>query len=679
MGPLPGGPCWGCLRRMADDGAGRTELGDYTLLEPGRPLGEGSSGIVHLAEHAISGELVALKVAKPGTAPELFLRQAKIEGGLRHPHIVSARLGPSHEGRPSLVMPFIDGGKLTKHAVRRGPLEKRLELVVKMARAVHAAHEVGVVHCDLKADNVLLDSRGEPHLCDFGVACGVLPAEEGIPLGGTAGWMSPEQVRIWKNRDTEQKERLTTASDVFTLGVLVHWLVTGKLPFGSGEEFYRRVNEEKPPALPRYRPDLGWGMLAVANRALKHDPAARYSSAAALADDLENLRQYRPTTFSVPFAGRAFRWAKRHPGARNAILLLLPCFAIALSLVADRQSKNLREAVLAMNGYAASGQAAAVLYRLRDISEVIARAAESPALRAIAIPPRPIARDASGRELPGDNPCRAQTGLADSAPLRPFAGGFSTMMVLDSSGCVRARVSEEPPPLDFVRRRLDWRDYFAGAKTDSELHERTIGIRKAYRSSVSGLVKFAVSAPLLAAEPGAKAPVFAGVVSGSLTVASALVLPDKRKESERNQVTVVLGPFEGDAPAAGGTREGEYTFLSHPKLKRGAKVILSSSLARELAAKFPPSAKAQFELPRGATLMREGYEDPLSGGRWLAAFAPVGGTGYVVLVQTSEDFANRPNRLLAGFAFTLGAISILLLGAWGGLLLWSQRASRASA
>jgi eukaryotic-like serine/threonine-protein kinase len=669
---MPGVPCWKCLRGIARGLENTTVLGDYELLDPVHPRGEGSSGIVHLAKHRVSGELVALKLARTGTPPELFLRQARIEGALQHPYIVSARIGPLHEGRPSLVMPFIDGGKLSNHSIRQGPLEKRLELAVKIARAVHAAHELGIVHCDLKADNVLLDSRGEPHLCDFGAACGVQPAEEGIPFGGTRGWMSPEQVRLMRGKDSAREARLTTTSDVFTLGVLLYWLVTGDLPFGSGKKFYRRVLEEESPPLPSYRPGLGWGMLAVARRALAKVPSARYSSAAALADDLEALRDHRSTSFPVPFAGRVLRGAKRHPGARNAVLVLLPTFALVLSFVVRHQREDLRQAVLGMNAYAASGHAAAVLYRLRDYAEVVTQAARSPAVVALVLPPRPLERDASGSVLPNQNPCRSQTAVADSAPFKPFDRGFSTFGVIDSSGCLRARISEEAPPLSFIQRRLDWREYFEAAKTDAELGTRTVGIRMAYRSSVSGLVKIALSAPLFASAPGTGQPTFAGVLTGSLVVEATLVLPDRRRMSERDHVTVVLGPFQGDAPTASDTGEDEYTFLSHPELERGAKVTLAPSVARALGAAFPSSKSTQFELPRAAALTREGYEDPLRGGRWLAAFAPVGGTGYVVLVQTREAFVAEQSLVLSQLAVFLAVGWVLLLGAWGGLLIWSR-------
>ncbi len=670
-GPLEGGPCWACLRRFA--GQQPTTLGEYTLVDPEQPIGRGASSIVHLAEHSVSGELVALKLAKPGTPPELFRRQARIEGTLRHRNIVSARLGPEHEGRPSLVMPFIDGGKLSRHALRLAPLEQRLELVVKIAHAVHAANVRGVVYCDLKPDNILIDSNGEPHLCDFAVAAIAPSAGESVPIGGTVGWMSPEQARLCRRPELARDEPLTPASDVFALGILLYWLVTGRLPFGKGDAFYDRVTTEGPPPLPRYGPDLGWGMLAVAHQAMRRVPNERYSSsAAALAKDLEFLRHYQPTSFPVPTAGRVFRLAKRNPGTRDAVLFLLPVIAFVLAIVTRQQQEDLKKAVLGMNAYAASGQAATVLFQLRDYAEVVKRAASAPELSTLVVPARPLELDATGRPLERQNPCRHQTVLADPAPLRPFAAGFSTMMALDSSGCARARVSEEEPSLEFIQRHLATRDYFAGAEHDAKLPERSTWVRKAYRSTVTQQVKFAVSTPLFA--PAAGHQEFIGVVAGSVTVASTLGLANGRPDPRRDQITVVVGPFDPDPRLEARARPDEYTVLSHPKLGRGNKVNLDSELGRRLAAAFKTAAKAQFELPRTAPITREDYEDPIFHDRWLAAFAPVGGTGYVVVVQTRADFAARPVLLLQNIAVGLAATSVLLIGGWVGLWLWGARA-----
>jgi len=674
---LPGGPCWTCLRGLVREEPAPDVLGDYDLVAPEKAHAEGATGRVYEARHRVSGERVALKLAKTERAYELFVRQARFESALTHPNIVRARLGPSHVGRPTLVMPFMTGGKLSQHAVRGAPLDKRLDLALKIARAVQFAHELGVLHCDLKADNILLDAGGEPHLCDFGLARAVVP-DENVVVGGTRGWMSPEQVRELRKREPTAREPLRTGTDIFSLGVLLHWLVTGELPFGRDADFEQRVLDRGVDPLPRYTPDLGWGMLAIARRALESEPDARYPSAAALANDLEHLRRHEPVVgVRLPALGRAFHWAKRHPGARSAVLALLPCFAAATFFVVERQREDLKQAVLSMNAYAASGQAAAVLFQLRDYAEEVARAARIPAIQALVLPPRPLARDASGAELPNQNPCQSQTSLADPGPLKAFGARFSTLFVLDSSGCARARFAEDPPSLWFMQVRYDWRSYFSDAMPDQKPENAKLGVRKAYRSSVSQLIKFAVSSPIFDTSSGAEPAPWIGVLAGSLTVASTLELPrtlHQAREAMSDQVTAVLGPIELDARDE--RAESNFTFLAHPRLARGARVTAPPELEGALKTAVSRAPHAQFELPKAAPTTLARYVDPLFGDRWLAALSPVGGTGYVVVVQSRESFAEAPSRPLARLGVVLASVSVGLLLAWSALATWGSRAAR---
>lgn len=661
--PVPlGGLCGACLMDTAL--ASPRVVGDY---ECHQALGEGAMGTVFLARHVSAGGLVALKLAKlelmetPG-GPELFRRQAKTESALQHPNIVHVQGAGTHEGRPFIVMPLMEGGTLAEAAniARHASPAARLQLVLTIARAVQYAHERGVLHCDLKHENILFDEDGEPHVSDFGLARAIDTGRvrvDGATHGGTRGWMSPEQVRL---------EELTTASDVFALGVLLHWLTTGALPFGEGEDFETRVLAEPAPALPRWwTPGLDWGMRAIAHKALQKEPDQRYASAAGFANDLKRLQEQQAIRgASVPFWGWAWYWALRHVAARYAILLLLPCFALAAQLVARSQKAELRLAALDMNAYAASGQAAAVLYQLRDYAELIERAAVDPAVRALVRGPRRV----PGPTVPGGNinPCQVQTALEDPSPLAHHSQSFSTMVVLDADGCARARVSAEPAPPGYIRNRFDSRDYFAAAHEDAAQRTRRTHVRKAYRSSVSQLIKFAVSTPLFEDQK------WIGVVSGSITAASTLELPRMRRSETNDRMTVLLGPFEGERAS---DDRPMFTFLVHPKLALGAKVELEEGLAAELARAFHrASASApQFQLGTTLPLQRSGYVDPLLGDRWLAAFAPVGGTGYVVLVQTRESVAMKPSAGLTRLAIGLGTVWLALLAAWGCFWFWRGR------
>src|SRR6185369_1753785 len=168
-----------------------------------------------------------------------------------------------------------------------------------------------------------------------------------------------------------------------------------------------------------------------------------YGSAAALVEDLERLRSERPLRGQpIPIWGRCWHWAQRHPGARNAIFLLLPAFALVTLLMAAAQRSELRRSVLDVNAYAASGQAAAVLYQLRDYAEVIERAAADPEVQALTHGPLRVPAPPPG-EVVGQNPCRTQNALELPRALEPYASRFATMVVLDAEGCARARTSEE--------------------------------------------------------------------------------------------------------------------------------------------------------------------------------------------------------------------------------------------
>ena len=648
----------------------RVLIGDYERFHL---LGEGSMGAVYLAKHVASDDVVALKLARPELLERpgglaLFRQQAKTESALQHPHILHVQGVGTHEGRPFMVMPLMEGGTLAEaeNVARFAQPGACLELLLTLARAVQFAHARGVLHCDLKPDNILFDAEGEPRVSDFGMARQIgeagVSASDGVQ-GGTRGWMSPEQVR---------GEALTTASDVFALGVILYWLNTGELPFGDGESFATRVLGDPTPSLRSWTPELAWGLHAIAHRAMRRNAEERYESAAALVEDLERLKAERPLRGeAIPVWGRAWHWAQRHTGARNALFSLLPAFAVLTLYMAATQRAELRHATLDMNAYAASGQAAAVLYQLKEYADIIEQAAADPAVQALTHGPRRVG--ATPSEAKGANPCQLQTALEDSAAMARYASRFSTLFVLDADGCSRARISEEPTHQDYVRTVYDWHDYFSGALADAARPEHSTHVRAAYRSSISRLIKFAVSTPLF--EDGK----WVGVITGSKIAASTLDLPRTKRSDTRDQMTVLIGPFEGErtGPHKPSAQSG-FTFLAHPRLARGQKVMLEPALSSLLTRAFHTLADArQFELVTALPVQRVDYADPLLGGRWLAAFAPVGATGYVVVVQTRDAVAIRPSNGLARIAVTLAGSSAGLLLVYGYFSLWRRNRERA--
>jgi WD40 repeat protein len=238
---------------------------------------------------------------------------------LEHPNIVPVHAAGVHEGRPYFVMRYAAGGTLADRLRERAPgpwardvLRGDVELLAKVARAVHFAHERGVLHRDLKPANVLLDEAGEPMVGDFGLARRVDEAPRVTMTGaalGTPAYMSPEQA---------SGTAVTTATDVYGLGAMLFHQITGRPPFeGAGPvEVLRRVIAEDAPIARELAPWVDRDLSTVCGKCLQRDPAKRYRSAAALADDLDRwLAGEAVTARPIGVLERSWRWARRRPVA----------------------------------------------------------------------------------------------------------------------------------------------------------------------------------------------------------------------------------------------------------------------------------------------------------------------------------------------------------------------------
>lgn len=295
-----------------------TRIGAYRIL---KPLGFGGMGVVYLAEQDSPRRAVALKLLRLDTASatqvERFEQEAELLGRLVHPGIArvyEAGWTETETGRrPFFAMEFVEGRPLTEYAAEAAlDLAARLRLVSQVAEAVHYAHGRGIVHRDLKPSNVLVDARGEPRVLDFGVA---RPLGEGSratktgQLVGTLAYMSPEQA--------SGRFEITPRGDVYSLGVILYELLTGRLPIATEHvplhEAVRRIREDEPISAGAVRRDLRGDIDTILGKALAKEPERRYASAAEFAEDLRLYLEHRPIRARRPTSLYvAWKLVRRH-------------------------------------------------------------------------------------------------------------------------------------------------------------------------------------------------------------------------------------------------------------------------------------------------------------------------------------------------------------------------------
>lgn len=350
-------------------------LGPYRIE---RVLGEGGMGVVYLAEHDAGGfrRPVALKVARAAVASaalaERFAAERDVLARLTHPGI--AHLydgGVTDDGRPFLVMEYVDGLPITAHCAARGlGVRDRVALVQAACRAVDYAHRRLVVHRDLKPSNLFVTGDGQVKLLDFGIAK-VLRADAGAPgeapptlLAFTPAYAAPEQLR---------GERVTTATDVYALGVLAYELIAGRRPHALEDLAPTEVARVVSTVVPR-APTAGASVAAGAGlrdldpvilKALRAEPEERYATPGAFADDLQRVLDGRPVSARPPTAGyRLRRFVRRHRARVVAGIVagaaLLATTGAALSQARAARAEARRAEAERVRAEAASARAARI-------------------------------------------------------------------------------------------------------------------------------------------------------------------------------------------------------------------------------------------------------------------------------------------------------------------------------
>jgi len=333
-----GGP-----RRGAGMPALPRRFGQYELLAE---IERGGMGVVYRARQLNPERVVAIKMIRGGMlAGTANVRRFQMEvaaaASLDHPNIVGVHEVGDIDGQPYYSMPFVQGASLVKlverHHWHSPDGREAAEIVTKVARAIHYAHEQGILHRDLKPGNILLDGSGEPHILDFGLAKWLRADDTLTTTGdvlGSPSYMAPEQA-------AGHAKEATAAADIYGLGAVLYYLLTRKPPFvaDSPLDVIQMVLEGQA-ALPRgLNPRIGVDLERICLRCLEKDPAKRYASAAQMADDLESHLRGEAVTFpAMTLRERLWIWTRSQPA------LALRVTGLLASALVSEVSFRLREA-----------------------------------------------------------------------------------------------------------------------------------------------------------------------------------------------------------------------------------------------------------------------------------------------------------------------------------------------
>jgi hypothetical protein len=630
------------LRSATPDSVIPRRLGRYELFEQ---LGEGGMASVFRARDTHTGEEVALKVNRRPEREERrrFVETYKLAKGLDYAHILPV-LDVGEQGDfLYITMPLVPGGRTLQSWIDEGHRDARevVQLLIPIVKAVGHLNVEGktpIIHRDIKPSNILLANNDTLALLgDFGVARTI--AERGFTATGAAvgtpAFMSPEQAA---------GQPLEMLSDIFSLGAVLYAALTGQLPFqgDSLDEIQHAVREKDPPWPPLIRA-VGVPLAAIVLKCLEKRPRHRYQRTAALAEDLQLwLGGHR---VSVELRGPVSRaWARlgRRP-KRNIVVALALSILVGLPTeraIAVRREQRERqqqaqqlwttrqEEVRSNLALDALLHAQILAERFRVWGEMVSAAASDPELRAGLrqwVADSSAARPAAGRQAAARRRLQLFTERLSERAARPLEAWHT----FDPQGVMISRT-----PLPLVEGLFDDRDYFAGSKRHLSRRGFTgVHVSAAYRSRADKHLRFDLSAAVADASGR-----IVGVVAVAATSEPRLGLPARNGEQ-----TVLIGPWDPDRrPDAQDDGAHQRVVVSHPAFAGQEQLVVIEGPSLPLSLHGHCNQELARTTPANATVIDD-YRDPVKdrypeyGGRWLAAYAPVGDTGFVVVVQRRPD------------------------------------------
>jgi|SRR5579862_6883811 len=615
-------------------------FGSYEILGE---IARGGMGVVYRARQAGLGRTVALKMIRAGrlaTDEDLkrFRMEAKAAASLSHPNIVSVYDFGEVEGQQFYTMERIEGEPLDPSRTdfqSRPRLAARL--LARVARAVHHAHQRRIIHRDLKPGNILVDAAGEPHVTDFGLAMRTETGErltESNVFLGTLPYMAPEQL-------IHQGEALTTAVDIWSLGVILYELLTARQPFHGKTQVdtLDRIRKQSPTRLRTLNRNVSKDLEAICLKCLEKAPENRYGSALGVARDLERWLEGQPIEARPihPFI-RGWSWCRQHPGRAvsgtvSLAFLLAAGTGIAFYLA---QKKATEDGLIQGLVYTARFVADEVLHRFSQWGDKVTLSAQEPSL----IEALKEWRNLKRRTPLPDSERMKQLEKLREALERSCEGfraanagdpGVQDWFILDPEGTLLARA----PATTNLGENYQGRDYFQGLLLHLQgTGPASVHVSSAFRASVDKFVKFVICRRV---EDGSE---MLGAVAVAIGTHSTMGLRHIHDDQHRVVVVAPWDPYRrSNDPEQLWAKTPTHVLFLHPGYRDLGEPPIALDFPGLAGVGIRICGQDLYPPPSERAMGTRDYQDPFQerdpryAGRWLAGLAPVGNTGFLVIVQ----------------------------------------------